>query len=57
MTNEQFRLRVLSYLKRKKIAPSTFSRNVMGDPSWVANLMGGSEAKEATRKKVLEAMK
>lgn len=53
----QFRIRVGSYLKRNKIAPSAFGRKVLGDPAWVSRLMDGAEPKEATKVKVLEAMR
>lgn len=57
MTIEQFRLRVAAYIKRKNIAPTAFSRTVMGDPAWFSRLMAGAEPKEKTRNKVLEAMR
>jgi hypothetical protein len=57
MTIDQFRARVAAYLKRKKIAPTAFSRRVMKDPAWYFRLMAGAEPKERTRNKVLEAMK
>lgn len=57
MTLEQFRIRVASYLHRNKIAPSTFGRKVLKDPAWFDDLMEGREPREATREKVLKAMK
>jgi len=58
MTKEQFRLRVMSFIKRNNIAPTAFGRKVMGDPAWTHRLIDGfSEPKERTRQKVIEAMK
>lgn len=57
MTLDQFRVRVASYLIRKKIAPTAFGRKVLNDPAWVSRLMAGFEPKERTRQKVLDAMR
>lgn len=58
MTVAQFRVCVASFLKRNDIAPATFGRKALGDPSWVFRLLNDNlEPKEATRNKVLAAMK
>ena len=57
VTLDQFRIRVLAYLRKNKIKPSTFGREVLNDPAWVSRLADGLEPKERTREKVLRAMK
>jgi hypothetical protein len=58
MTVDQFRIRVASFLRRNNIAPATFGRKALGDSSWVFRLLNENlEPKEATRNKVLEAMR
>ncbi len=57
MTTDQFRLRVASFLKRNKIAHTTFGRKVLNDPAWISRLLDGFEPKERTRDKVIKAMK
>lgn len=56
-TAQQFRIRVQRHLDKTGEAHATFGRRVLGDPSWVTRLLDGLEPKEATRNKVLTAMK
>lgn len=54
---EQFRIRVLAYLRRHNIPPSRFGRRVLGDAAFVQRLVEGREPTDAVRERVLEAMR
>lgn len=53
----EFRARVESHLRKTGEAPSRLSRRAMGDPAWIFRFLDGFEPKEATRTKVLDAIK
>ena len=57
MTLKMFRNRVEQFLKDRGYSATTFGREMAGDPCFVADLRSGREPREATKRKVIEAMK
>jgi len=57
MTLNMFRNRVERYIAAHGLAPTAFGKAFAGDPNFVADLRSGREPREATKRKVLDAMK
>jgi len=57
MTLNMFRARVERYIAAHNLAPTAFGKMFAGDPCFVADLRSGREPREATKRKVLDAMK
>jgi len=57
MTLNTFRKRVEDFIQAHGLSPTTFGRDLAGDPNFVADLRAGREPREATKRKVLDAMK
>jgi hypothetical protein len=57
MTLNMFRKRVETYIEAHGLAPTAFGKFFAGDPNFVADLRAGREPRQATQRKVLDAMK
>lgn len=57
MNLPEFRACVEAHLSKTSEPPSTFGRRALGDPAWISRLRKGVEPKEATRARVLQAIK
>lgn len=57
MSLDQFRQQIESFIAAKGMTPTAFGRRFAGDPLFVFQLRGGREPREATRDKILTAMK
>jgi homoserine dehydrogenase len=57
MTLETFRKRVEQFIAAHGFSATTFGREFAADPCFVADLRAGREPREATKRKVLDAMK
>jgi 2,4-dienoyl-CoA reductase-like NADH-dependent reductase (Old Yellow Enzyme family) len=57
MTLTTFRKRVEQFMQDHGLSATTFGRDYASDPNFVADLRSGREPREATKRKVLDAMK
>ena len=57
MTLTMFKNRVEQFLRDRGVSATSFGRDFAGDPNFVADLRSGREPREATKRKVIEAMK